>query len=509
VRRRLPLILVVLLCLAAVGAAACGGDDESSGPLDEALAYLPANEPFAVAIETDLDGKQFAAVDDLLGKFPLGVESVEGALADQLEGSRSSIDFERDVKPLLGNPFVVGSSSVSSFLGDSENDDFIAAIQVKDTDALDELIDATGPDDLGERSGATVYEDGGTVFAVEDDMLVLAGSEELLDRALERADGDDHLDGGAFDAALEDLPSRAVARVYADLEGIIASDPDTRDARRVPWVSALRTLGLTASAEEGKVEIEFDLRTDGGELSEEDLPVAPGDDAPGVLEQQGEIGLGIRDLAHTVTFAESAGQAVNPSGFGDYEQAKRTLDKRLGISIDDDLIGQLTANLAATIAVDGSLGVRSQLSDPDAFERTLAKVADVLPSFAEGAGFGAVALRRPKGDNRFYALAQADGDAVVFGVVDGSFVLADDARRAGELVSAEPTSVPGAQGAIAMSADAQALVNSLLSQLGPQLGLGGVEGLGAQLFTGPLEDLTGSVQSSTDGLRGRVSLAVD
>ena len=52
---------------------------------------------------------------------------------------------------------------------------------------------------------------------------------------------------------------------------------------------------------------------------------------------------GIRDLAQVVKFAENAGQAVDPAGFGDYAKAKETIDKQLGVSLDEDLIGQLTA----------------------------------------------------------------------------------------------------------------------------------------------------------------------
>ncbi|HZN89297.1 MAG TPA: DUF3352 domain-containing protein [Thermoleophilaceae bacterium] len=507
--RRPRRILALCAALVALALAGCGGgDDDAPGPLDEALSYLPEKAPFAVAIDTDLEGDQVEAVDSLLGKFPLGVDSVEGALEEELAGGEQNVDFEKDVKPLLGNPFVVGATNVASFTDDTEDDDFVAATQVKDTDALDALIDKTGPTEQGEESGATVYEDDGTLFAVKDDMVIFAGSERLLTTALERAGGDEHLDADTFEQGLDGLPGSALARVYADIGAIIASDPDTRDARKVPWVSALETLGLTASAADDGVEMQFNLRTNGEDLSDADLPIAAGDESPGVIERDGEIGFGIRDLAQVVSFGEAAAQAVDPGGFGEYEQAKKTLEDQLGVSVDDDLFGQFSGDLSATVAVDGQLGVRSKLRDPAAFEETLSKLADVLPSFAEGAGFGTVALKRPSGGNDFYALAQADGDAVVFGVIDGSFVLANDAARAGQLVAEQPASVPDAQGAVTMRADAQALAGALLEQLGPALGLGGVEAFGARLFTGPLEDLTGSVQSSTDGLRGRISLAI-
>ena len=492
----------------AVTAGCGGGEDESSGPLDAALAYLPAETPFAVAIDTDLDGDQYKAVDELLGKFPLGIESVEDALADQLSGGEQDLDFREDVKPLLGNPFVIGATDAATFTDSSPDADFVAAIQVADKGALDSLIDKTEPSERGEQSGATVYEDDGTVFAVEDDVVVFAGSDRLLNQALERADGDDRLDEEAFEEGLDGLPESALARLYADVGALIASDPDTRVARRIPWVAALRTLGATVVAESDRVDLEFNLRTEGEDLSDEELPIAAGDSAPGVIEQDGEIGFGIRDLAQIVEFSEAAGQAVNPSGYGDYLRGKKTLDRQLGISIDEDLIGQLDGDLSASVAVDGKFGLRSELRDPRAFEETLAKLADVLPAFAEGAGFGELAIEKPKGGNDFYTLAQADGDSVVFGVIGGVFVLANDAERAGELATKEPTPVPDAQGALTMSADAEALANATLEQFGPQLGLGGLEGFGALLFTGPLEQLTGWVLSSTDGLRGRASLSV-
>jgi hypothetical protein len=153
--------------------------------------------------------------------------------------------------------------------------------------------------------------------------------------------------------------------------------------------------------------------------------------------------------------------------------------------------------------------VRAELKDPRAFDRTLAKVADVLPSFAEGAGFGTVGLSKPSRGEDFYALAQPDGDAVVFGVVDDVLVVANDPNRAGQLAGAEPSAVPGAKGSVALSANAQEIVNALLGEFGPALGLGDLGGLGGALFTRPLGDLTGFMSASSDELRGKFTLAID
>ena len=501
--RRLIAIPLVLLALLIAGC----GDDDSGSALDSALSYLPKDAPFAVAIDTDVEGDQYKALQALIKKFPFG-EQVQDNLRQQLEQSSGGVSFNDDVKPVLGNPFVVGAANAGSFTGDSGANEFVAAIQAKDKGALDDLIDKTKPKKAGEQSGATLYDDNGTVFAVKDDTVVFAGDRQQLTEALKRADGDDHLDEDSFNKGLEGLPDSALARVYVDLEAILKNDPGSADARKIKWVNALRTMGATVVAKNEGIDVDFRVRTE-GDLSDADLPIAPGDESPDVVKRNGEVGLGIRDLAHIVRFAENAAQSVDPAGFGDYAQAKGTIDKQLGVSLDDDLIGQLTGNVSASLSIDGKFGVRSELKDPKAFERTLAKVADVLPSFARGAGSGPMRLSKPKGDQSFYTLTRSDGGTVVFGVVDDVLVVASDRRRANELAAAEPTAVSGAKGSVVLSADAQELVNRLLGQFGPALGLGDLGGLGGALFTRPLGDLDGSVTASSDELRGKLTLAID
>jgi hypothetical protein len=405
---------------------------------------------------------------------------------------------------VLGNPFVVGAATAE----DADASNFLGAVKADDKEALDNLVEKSQAREVGEESGATLYESGDSHFAVKDDLVVFADDRPQLRRALERVDGDDHFDEDAFDEGLGGLPETALARVYADLEAVLRADPGSADARRVEWIAALRTLGATVSAKSDAVDVDFRVTTE-GDLADEELPIAPGDDAPPVIDREGEVGLGIRDLAHIVGFGETAAQAIDPAGFGDYAQAKKTIDRQLGVSLDDDLVGQLTGNISASVSIDGQFGVRSELKDPRAFERTLAKVADVLPSFAEGAGFGTVGLSKPRAGEDFYALAQADGDSVVFGVVDEVLVVASDPARASQLASEEPAAVPDARGSVAVSADAEQIVNTLLEQFGPALGIPDIGGFGTGLITRPLGDLDGYLSSSTDELRGKFTLAVE
>jgi hypothetical protein len=497
--RWLPALLAFLL----LAIAGCGGDsaDKADSPLDEALGYLPKDAPFVVAIDTDLQGSQYRALGDLVGKIPFGDQIAE-SLKGRLE--TGDVDFDKDVRPLLGNRFVVGATDAESFASDADTDDFVGAIQAKDGAALDDLLERDKPKEVGEKAGATLYEDDdGDRFAVKDDVFVVAGSDELLDQALERRNGDDKLDEADFDDALEGLAEDALLRAYFDLDGLIAADPDTRGARRVKWVSAVRELGLTASAEADAVSVDFNQRTE-GDLGERDLPLAPGSGSPSVVQHGDELNLGVRDLGRIIDFALAAGQAVEGSGV---EAGKRQFERRLGIDLEDDVIAQLGGDASANIAPDGGFGVRAELKDPSAFRETLRKVAPTLAAVAEGAGADAPRLVRPSGGDDLYTLRQRGGDEIVFGVLGDVLVVANDRGRARRLASETPRPVAGAEGAVVASADVERLAKAVLEQFGRQLGpLGAV---GGELFTGSLGDLRLSLESSTESLTGSFRLTFD
>src|SRR4051812_36687308 len=366
--RRLALLALLLPLIAAVG---CGSDKGTSGPLDSGLRYLPANAPFAVAIDTNLNGGQYRAAGKIADRFPLA-----GTAEDQLKKlfeRGGNVDFDRDVKPLLGNPFVVGAVDPRHFEGDA----YVGAIEAKDGDKLNDLVKKSGADEKGEKSGAKVYEDkSGNSYAVEDDVLVVAGSRKLLDDALERRDGDDTLTEDKFNAALQGLPGDSLVRTYFNLEALLRASPGGRDATRVKWVGALRTLGLVAQTREDSVSLPFNLKTDPDGLSDKDLPVATGDASPKLVQRPGELGIGLRGLGHLIDFSiDAAGATQGPA----VSVGKAQVENQLGIDVEDDITAQLNGDTSVVVTPSGKYGIRSDLRDPRAFEKTLAKVATKLP----------------------------------------------------------------------------------------------------------------------------------
>ena len=483
--------------------AGCGDDGgEAGSPLDAALGYLAEDAPLVITINTDVDGEQFKAVESIAEKFP-GGSALRDSLLEVIELSGS--DFDTEIKPILGNEFVVGATDVTSIIDESEDDDFVAAIEASDKDALQDAVDKEGADKSGESNGATIYEDDdGDSFAIEDSVLVVAGSRELLEAALEQRDADNRLTEDRFNEGLEDLPEDALVKVYGDIGALIAEDPETEEARKVEWVDALDTFGLTASVQEDEIGIDFNLTTE-GDLGDEDLPLASGGDAPGIVQRSGEIGVGLRDLTQIVEFSETAGQAIDPSGYSDYEAGKKSLSEELGVDVDEDIFAQLSGDVSVSFNINGDFAARAELEDPARARQTLEKIAPTIPALFQGAAgtFEEPQLQKPEGGEGPYKLVQPGSDTYYFGVINDVLVVSNNGQRAQDVAEAQPDEIEGASGSVVFNVNAEALVDSVLAELG------GLEAVGGQLFTGALGDLTGSIETSGDGLRGQLTLGID
>jgi hypothetical protein len=498
-------LLVLLVCLLAfAGFVGCGSDD-AGGPLDGSLGYLPKDAPFAVAVDTDVDGDQYQALNALFKKFPLG-DAVREIVLRSLAKEATGVDLQKEVVPLLGNPFVVGAADASSFLSGADGHGFVAAIKVSDTDKLGDLLKSTAATEKGEQSGAKVYDASGTEFAVDGDTVVFAGSRKLLNEALARHDGDDTLDEDTFNSNLEDVGDDGIAQGYINVQSLLSGSEGARNARKVKWIGAIEGVGLNAKVEADAINVDFRIRTDASGLTEADLPIAPGPEAPAIVERPGEIGVGVRDIGQIVSFVETVAQAVSPSSYGDYSAAKTQIERRLGVDVEKDILDQLSGDISASISLEGKFGVRVEPKDPEAFDRTLGKIAGVLPTLAEGLGLDDVSLVRPKAGEDLYALATADGTSIVFGVKNGVFVITNDPDRADSLALDEPTKAAGLEGAVVVQADAEPIAIKILDLLGDRIP---VPDQLRPALVAPLDLLTGSLKADTSGVSGTVRLTFD
>ena len=496
---RLLLLLTLVAATAALALSACGGDDdEAASPLDEALGYLPEDAGFALIASTDLD--DYENVQKLVDKFPFGERFKEG-LKEGLE--EEGVNFEEDVEPVLGNELVIGVADNASFVQSDSDTPFVMAMQADNEDRLKKFVEEGG-EKQGSSEGYDLYrgQEDDTFVAVKDDVFVLSNNEDTLNQALKQRGEDDRLTEDDVESAFEGLSEDAPVRGYVNLASLLATDPDTKEALKVKWVEHLETLGFTADANEDEVAIEYFARTDSEGLSDEDLPLASGSEAPQLLEREGgsaEVLVSLRDPSQIVDFVLAALKSVDPASFSEYETGKAQIGRRLGIDVDADVLDQLTGNVAGVVNLAGRFGVRAELEDAAAFEKTLAKIMDGLPDFSDD-----VTVTKPARGSRFYGVASAGGETYAIGVADGSLVIANNAPLAAEVATRGLVDAEGQEGAFVAVADAERLANEALARFA-----GGLEGLGGSLFTGPLGDLSLSAESSTDGVSGSLKLEIE
>lgn len=491
------LIAAIAAAALALGGCAAGGEDASS-PLDEALGYLPEDAGFAFIASTDVG--DYGEVEEVLDMFPFGGQ-VKELLKSRL--GTGDFDFEDDLEPLLGNEVVIGTADNESFLAGDRHPPFVLALETEDEEKLADLVEGGGTESEGETAGHDVYRTSGdTWLAVKESVLVLSNDEETLERALAQRAEDDRLGEEDVEAAFDDLPEGTPVRVYANVKALVAAHPGAEEALEIKWVDHVETLGLTATVSDGTVALHYALATDPEGLGDDDLPLASGTDAPQVFERDGdsaEIVLGLRDPARVIEFAQAAGQAVDPGGFGQFEAAKKQIGKQLGVDVDEDVIAQLGGDVAAIATIDEQFGLRAELEDADEFEKTLAKVMEGLPQYAEG-----VTITKPREGDRFYGLSTRDGESYALGVVAGAFVLANDAELAADVATRELVDADGQEGAFVAVADAEQLANAALARFAS-----GIEAIGGSLFTGPLGDVTSSASATTEGITGSLRLEIE
>ena len=488
--------LTILLALAAVAAivAGCGKSTAAKGGLDDALGYLPKDSLVVVAIKTNLDDAQYKHLNAMLDRFPFSGQIKDKFKQGISRGSGGRFDFNKDVKPALGNDVVLGIPNGAA--AQSEGRNFVIAWRTSSGDAK-KLLSA-GERKVGSAKGATVYQDAthGTFDAVKGSLVVSAPTKAALDGALAQRSAGNRLTKADFERNLAGLDKNALVRVEGDLQRILASSPKSAQARKVPWVGALRTFAATGAAVSDGIQFDFKATTQGA-LTAAKLPLAAGPASPPVVKRPGEIGTALRNPAQIAKFFEQAGLISDAKSAG----KKARLQKQLGVNIDRDLIAQLGGDSASSFGLDGGFAVRSDLRDPRAFSKTLATVVKNLPKVKRPSGHPAPKIALSTGG--LYVMTKPDGRKQYAGVVGDKFVLASDPVRAKEFAAQQASPVSGAHGAFVISADPRSIADAIIQKRAT-----GAAALLGTAITGPLKDFSGWADSETGALTGHLKLTI-
>ncbi len=209
----------------AAGCGSSGSGDSGKSPLDNALGYIPKSAPIVFALDTDQSDSQWTSLTANMKKFPFANQ-----VTDSLKSSinQSGLDYDKDIKPLLGNDFVISLPTVQGTVGG--NTQAVGAVQVKDKGKLSDLL--SHAKDLtkdGSSGGATLYKGNGSEVAQDGDVLVVANTKQQVTAAIEQRGRDDRLTEDTFNNNLSGLPTDALVRVYVDAQGLINGSPEHRD----------------------------------------------------------------------------------------------------------------------------------------------------------------------------------------------------------------------------------------------------------------------------------------
>lgn len=484
--RAFALLLLVGLTLAGCGSSAPGSP---ANPLASELSYFPARAPFVLTLATKPSAGAQAQNQALQAKLPLlGLVRAAGLARLQQLG----INYQADIKPLLGNrvAFGVTSASVKGL-----KSAFLIAFVTRDAGKLRALVSKLhGVAAAGSNSGAKLYRTSSAELAVDGATLLFAPSVTAVTNALDRHARNQGITETSYSAAVSGLDPGAGVNVFGDLTNALSA-PKAAAARRVPWVAALRGYGATVGASASGVTIKFRLDTSGATLAPSELPFAGGSQTPGLVPGL-PIQIGVRDPAQIVGFAERAEQAASPKSYAKFLRQEAAVRRKTGVDVNT-LVNQLNGDLVIDTDTKGTL-VRVGVSSDASVASALAKLASVPYSFGHkttltsaGGGFYSFTSSSRRG------LMGVIGRQLVLGVPPkGQPISPMTLRRFASAASVPET---GAAGAVAFRLQLQSLLALLIKQqLSAQ----------ARAVLGLLGDVTGSMAATPSGVTGSLTLAL-
>ena len=204
-------------------------------------------------------------------------------------------------------------ASQRSSTGDERQGRVRGAIQAKDEDKLEDAIKQRGAEEKGEKAAPRSTR---TATATLRDRGRRAGRGRIRGAAggrprAARRRRPAHR-GGASTRTSTGCPRTRSCASYGDLQKLLAADPDTeRRARSSGWTRCAPS-GLTALVQGRRARRRLPLATDGGDLTDEDLPLAAGAESPAVIDRPDEIGVGLRDPAQMFRSARPPARRWTP-----------------------------------------------------------------------------------------------------------------------------------------------------------------------------------------------------
>jgi hypothetical protein len=453
-RGRAVALVSAALAGSALAVAGCGGDGDSGSTAGAVASYVPSSSPMYLEVSTDFDGPQWTQVEALAKVFP-GYPEFQRMID---EGLRSGdVDFETEVRPLLGDRAAVAalslpdaaevqgtltSPSTDGAAKAADDQEFVAVVEIAEgkQDAVKALLVKGGATPQGEHEGVEYYGDRAedTVIAVDEGAAVISDTPEQVFVALDahEAGGDKTLAGtDKFNDALGKLPEDVFGQAYLDVGAFIqqagAASPQLSQAGLGDYQNAVMAASISAEPEGGRLKGVVVGAPDAG-LSE--FTPALVDRVPADALAY----LGFHDLSGTIgNIFEQIQGSLGDEEREQVDTLRDQLPQMLGVSLED--LSALTAGEQAIVVTSGAkapgAALAMQVEDGARASATLDKlrvgVPQLLKSFSPDTALPAWQQVPLGGGVQGWRLPLSPEAGVVYGVDGDIAVVASSVQSAG------------------------------------------------------------------------------
>ena len=251
--RRGPALLLLTLTVAGCGGS---GAKRSVDARVEALRFFGPDSPLVALVDTDAEAKDDrAALDASLGGLPVW-DSLRRRVARSLARAGMAPDRLRALAAAAGSEGGLPGSQLAVGVETSGRRPQPLAVLVTDKAAemskmFEQAARSGRLSPAGELDDADLYTSRGAAFAVRDGVMLAAATPALVRVAIRTRDGDrgEQLDDRNVADLLEEVPENAPLDVYANVPGLVESDPAVAELAQPPvaWLNSLREVALAIS----------------------------------------------------------------------------------------------------------------------------------------------------------------------------------------------------------------------------------------------------------------------
>jgi tetratricopeptide (TPR) repeat protein len=365
--KRVRLFFALSTAVAVLLVAGCGGSGSPGG----AAEVVPADAAFYAVLDTDFDGGQWDAVQELAAKFP-GGEDLLGRIVREIESeSGEDLDFEQDVDPALGPEVAI-----------------VVLVSEPGSDEPETVVVLTQPDDEAALQRLLERGDEPAVSRAVDDWHAISDDEAALDRYETALEGERLADSERFEDAMDGLDEDVLVSFYGDLQRAQEAaeaeggQPDPLEAL-FPGGEA-PVLGGTARAEEEGARLNGQL-VYSGDVEDTPFSSEPYDaELPERVPGDALAYISFNNLERAISAYRDAIAEADP----DLESQLGMGEAFLGVSLEED-IAPLFAGEGAVYVRRGALipevTLVTQVEDE---EQAVATLDDVVAGIGAFVGLG-------------------------------------------------------------------------------------------------------------------------